>query len=204
LGKEIIKGGFKVYKIVLKATRMAQDIVEKVLKEDDFAVDATLGNGNDTLFLSSILNKGKVYSFDIQSYAVDKFKKVLDEKNIRNVILINDGHENILKYINEPIKVVMFNLGYLPGGDQSIITKPDTTLKALEDSLKILKPGGIVTIVVYTGHVGGKEEEVALKNYIKSLDPKVFSVMQIKFVNRDEKAPYLIVIEKNDSCNVNK
>lgn len=193
-----------MYKIVLKATRMAQDIIKKVIAETDVAVDATLGNGNDTLFLSNILHKGKVYSFDIQAIAIERFKKTIDEQNIKNVILINDGHENILNYVKEAPKAIMFNLGYLPGGDEKIITRPETTLKALSNSLKILKPGGIITLVVYTGHTGGAEEGHMLDEFVKNLDPKIYSVMQIKFVNRDERAPYLIVIEKNDSYNEDK
>ncbi|MCX7904102.1 MAG: class I SAM-dependent methyltransferase [Caloramator sp.] len=193
-----------MYKIVLKATRMAQDIVRKVISETDVAVDATLGNGNDTIFLSNILHKGKVYSFDIQAIAIEKFKRTLDEQNIKNIILINDGHENILNYVKEAPKAIMFNLGYLPGGDEKIITRPETTLKALSDSLKILKPGGIITLVVYTGHTGGAEEGFVLDEYVKNLEPKIYSVMQIKFVNRDERAPYLIVIEKNDSYSEDK
>ncbi|CCJ33316.1 tRNA (mnm(5)s(2)U34)-methyltransferase [Caloramator australicus] len=193
-----------MYRIVLKATRMAQDIVKKVIDETDIAVDATLGNGNDTLFLSNLLHRGKVYAFDIQTIAIEKFKKTIHERNIKNVILINDGHENILNYVMEAPKAIMFNLGYLPGGDEKIITRPDTTLKALSDSLKILKPGGVITLVVYTGHLGGAEEGLLIDEFIKKLDPKIYSVMQIKFANRDERAPYLIVIEKNDSYNEDK
>lgn len=118
--------------------------------------------------------------------------------------MINDGHENILNYVMEAPKAIMFNLGYLPGGDEKIITRPDTTLKALSDSLKILKPGGVITLVVYTGHLGGAEEGLLIDEFIKKLDPKIYSVMQIKFANRDERAPYLIVIEKNDSYNEDK
>jgi len=193
-----------MYRIVLKATRMAQDIIKKVIDETDIAVDATLGNGNDTLFLSNLLHRGKVYAFDIQAIAIERFKKTIDERNIKNVILINDGHENILNYVKEAPKAIMFNLGYLPGGDEKIITRPDTTLKALSDSLKILRPGGVITLVVYTGHLGGAEEGILIDEFIKKLDPKIYSVMQIKFANRDEKAPYLIVIEKNDSYNEDK
>ncbi|KRQ86632.1 Ribosomal RNA small subunit methyltransferase H [Caloramator mitchellensis] len=192
-----------MYRVILKATKMAQNIVESVLKEDDSAIDATLGNGNDTVFLLSRLKNGKVYAFDIQKQAIDNFKKYMDENKISNVYLINDGHENIKKYITSRVKAVMFNLGYLPGGDEKIITKPETTIKALTDSLELLKPGGIITIAVYSGHDGGEVEAKAIDEFVGKLNPKKYSTMTIKFTNRNT-APYLIVIEKNDNFDEGK
>lgn len=193
-----------MYKIVLKATKMAQNFVKAVLNDDDVAVDATLGNGNDTIFLSNQLPMGRVYAFEIQKNAVDKFNMFLNKNNINNITVIHDGHENMKKYINESPAAIMFNLGYLPGGDEKIITKPDTTLKAIEDAMEILKPGGIITIAVYTGHEGGKEEGETIEDYVKGINPKQFSTMTIKFTNRANSAPFLIVIEKNDNCDANK
>ncbi|MCX7905048.1 MAG: class I SAM-dependent methyltransferase, partial [Caloramator sp.] len=177
---------------------MAHDYVKNVVKNDDIVVDATLGNGNDTLFLSSLVSDGMVYAFEVQRMAVEKFNIKMREDNINNVEVILDGHENMDKYIDKTVKAVMFNLGYLPGADKSVTTKTETTLIALEKSLKLLQNGGIITIAAYIGHEEGSKESMAVLDYIKTLDPKAYSVMQISYINRNN-APFLVVIEKNDS-----
>ncbi|QCX32627.1 SAM-dependent methyltransferase [Caloramator sp. E03] len=186
-----------MFDIIIKATGMAKNLIEKKLNSEDIVVDATLGNGNDTLFLSGIVKYGKVYSFDIQKVAVDNFNIILKKNNISNVILINDGHENMDKYITDGVKAVMFNLGYLPKGNKNIVTKPETTIAALEKGLKLLLPGGLITIVAYPHEEGKKEREYILK-YLKELSPKKYSIMEVSFINREE-APCLIAIEKNSS-----
>lgn len=191
-----------MFRVILKATKMAQNIVQEVIEETDTAVDATLGNGNDTLFLSSLLKKGKVFSFDIQINAIEKFKQ--NNENCSNVILIHDGHENMDKYPMGSPKAIMFNLGYLPGGDEKIITKADSTTTAVEKGLKLLCPGGIITIVIYSGHEGGAEEQDRVLELVRNLNPRDFSVMESKFSNGKKFAPLLVVIEKNNSHHVNK
>lgn len=190
-----------MYKVVIKATKMAQDIVKRVIKEDDTVVDATLGNGNDTLFLSKLVPKGRVYSFDIQASAIEGFKKT--EGHNENVNLIHDGHENIDKYVDKNIKAIMFNLGYLPGGDVNIITKPETTIQALNGGIQLLCPGGIISILSYIGHKGGQNEAEEVLKFVKELNPREYSVMEIRFINVNN-APFLLVIEKNDNCRVDK
>lgn len=192
-----------MYKVVLKATTMAHNLIKSVVTDGDLVVDATLGNGNDTIFLSGLTPNGKVYAFDIQDEAVVKFKKMIADENINNVEVINDGHENIDRYVHDKVKVIMFNLGYLPGADKSITTKKETTLIALEKSLELLMPGGLMTVAAYIGHDEGAKEAEAVLDLIKSLDSKKYSVMQISFLNRNN-APFLVVIEKNDNCHVNK
>lgn len=187
-----------MFSVVIKATQMAQSFVEKKVCEYDYAIDATLGNGNDTIFLSSLLKRGMVYSFDIQKIAVDNFKETADRLNISNVIAINDGHENMDKYINKKVKAIMFNLGYLPKGDINIVTKSETTLTAIQKGLNLLMVGGIITIVAYPHEEGRKEREVIL-NYLKSLNPKDYAIMEIGFINRSSSSPSVIVVEKNST-----
>lgn len=187
-----------MYKVVLKATSLAHKIVEKVVVDGDVVVDATLGNGNDSLFLSSLTINGMVYSFEVQKSAVDRFNKIIDEEGIKNIKVINDGHQNMDLYIDKKVKAIMFNLGYLPGSDKSVTTKSDTTLEAVKKGLKLLVPGGVMTIAVYVGHLEGQREAEDLLKEITELDSKQFSVMNINFINR-KNAPFLLVIEKNDS-----
>jgi predicted methyltransferase len=187
-----------MYKVVLKATSLAHKIVEKVVVDGDVVVDATLGNGNDSLFLSSLTINGMVYSFEVQKSAVDRFNKIIDEEGIKNIKVINNGHQNMDLYIDKKVKAIMFNLGYLPGSDKTITTKSDTTLEAVQKGLKLLVPGGVMTIAVYVGHEEGQREAEDLLKEITELDSKHFSVMNINFINR-KNAPFLLVIEKNDS-----
>lgn len=196
-----IIGGMLVYKIVIKATKMAQNIVKKAVTDGDTVVDATLGNGNDTLFLSRLVPGGRVYSFDIQASAIEGFKRV--NGDCGNVCLIHDGHENMINYVEGSPKAIMFNLGYLPGGDENIITKPETTILALDMGLKLLSPGGVVSIVLYISHLGGQNEADEVLKLVRGLNAKEFSVMETRFANVNN-APFLIVIEKNDNYHANK
>lgn len=188
-----------MFNIVLKATQMAQKFIEDVVKEEDVVVDATLGNGKDTVFLSNLVKKGRVYSFDILKGAIECFKKYIIEKDIKNIEPILSGHERMEDYVNKRPSAIMFNLGYLPGGDENIMTLPNTTIIAVEKGLKLLKPGGIMTIVSYSGHIGGIEEQEGVLNLIRGLNPRVFSVMEIRYTNGKKNSPMLMVIEKNSS-----
>lgn len=173
-------------------------IVKEKLTMGDVAVDATMGNGNDTIFLGQLVGKGgKVYSFDIQEQALTNTKENIKKSNVEAQIkLILDGHENIDKYIKEKVKAVMFNLGYLPKGSHDVTTKPDTTLIALQKSLKLLNNGGIIAIVIYHGHEEGKNEKLAIENFVASLNQKEFNVVKFQFINQINNPPIFIGIER--------
>ncbi|NLA77970.1 MAG: hypothetical protein GX845_00295 [Erysipelothrix sp.] len=134
-----------------------------VLTPKSVVVDATMGNGHDTLFLSE--HAHRVYAFDInpQAYANTKHKV----QHQTNVILILDGHENMLHHIKEPLDGVVFNCGYLPGGDRSSTTKQGTTIQALMHAKTLLKHDGWLCITVYTGHPHGKQEAHAVYNWLQ-------------------------------------
>ena len=170
-----------------------KQICENNLKPNDKVIDMTVGNGNDTLFLSNLVNKGFIYGFDIQEKAINNTKRLLDDNNVNNYRLINDSHENVDKYISDKISLVLFNLGYLPNGDKSITTKSKSTIKAIDKSLKLLNSKGIILIVIYKHEEGLKEEKEILK-YLKDNNIKYR-----EYHNTDDiKAPYLIEIKKQD------
>lgn len=171
-------------------TDLAHYIIENFVIDKNVAIDETLGNGGDCDFLSE--NFKKVYAFDIQSKAIDEYKK----RCKGNVTLICDSHSNIEEYIKEEVDVAIYNLGFLPGGDKSITTKAESTLKSIESTLKILKSGGFAIIAVYVGHNEGLHESEELLKYASSLSKDKFGVMIHKVINRSDKAPYLLVIEK--------
>ncbi len=180
------------------ALSISHEIVSNYLTEGDIAVDATAGNGNDTIFMAELVGeRGRVYSFDIQEKAI----KITREKLIKidmesRVTLINDGHQFMDKYVPFGIKVVMFNLGYLPGGNHFIATKPENTIAAIEKSLKLLQTGGIIMMVIYYGGDSGFAEKDALMNYIRKLDYKKYSVLVMDFVNWINCPPISVCIEK--------
>lgn len=189
-----------MFKVLTNAVKIAHGFSEPFLGQGAIAVDATVGNGHDTLFLAGrVGSTGRVYGFDIQHEALRKTGDRLVKAGLsQRVKLIQAGHQYMAQYINEPVDVVMFNLGYLPGGDHGIITKADTTVIAIEAALKLLRPGGLLSIVVYTGHPGAAEERGAVEEAASRLDRRLYCVMRMEFVNRLKNPPYLLLIEKSD------
>ncbi|MTI79957.1 MAG: 16S rRNA (cytosine(1402)-N(4))-methyltransferase [Firmicutes bacterium] len=188
-----------MFKQQRSAVAMAHEFVSVNLPEDGTAVDATAGNGNDTVFLSRHLPKGKVFSFDVQEQALNNTAKLLEQQgqSSNGIELIHDGHQNMDRYISDPVDVVMFNLGYLPGSDHSIITKPDNTKTALQKAIQFLNIGGKISIVVYTGHQGGMEELFAVEEVLKVLDSRRYWIVELRHVNRPTTAPVSFYIERN-------
>lgn len=177
---------------------ISHEIIKRIVKQGDTVVDATMGNGNDTLLLAELVGeKGKVYSFDIQEAALINTEKKLKEAGVSNIVeLIRDGHQNIKEYVPEGIRAVMFNLGYLPKGDHSIGTKADTTIEALEKSMELLMDGGIIMMVIYYGGDSGFEEKEAVLEYVKTIDCKKYSVLMCDFTNQINCPPIALCIEK--------
>jgi len=184
--------------IIKNSLGQSHDIVRQIVKEGDIVIDATAGNGNDTVFLAELVGDyGKVYSFDIQEMALEKTKEKLIKKGLLNrVNLINDGHQHMDVYVNDKVSTVIFNLGYLPGGDHNISTKGKSTKEAVEKSLELIKVNGIVAMVVYFGGDSGFDEKEEVDEYIKTLDNKKYVVMKTEFVNQINCPPILICIEK--------
>lgn len=176
----------------------SHEFVKNFVKKGDTVIDATAGKGNDTVFLAELVGEeGKVYSFDIQDAAINSTKIKIVENGYENrVKQIKAGHQNLDLYVEEIVNCVMFNLGYLPGGDHNIGTKAETTILALEKSMKLLSNGGVISMVVYYGGDSGFEEKEKVLNYIKKLDSKCFTVMQTEFVNQVNCPPILVLIEK--------
>ncbi|MBU5590691.1 class I SAM-dependent methyltransferase [Clostridium sp. MSJ-4] len=168
---------------------LSHKIIKDNINNFNVAIDATLGNGNDSDFLSEHFKK--VYSFEIQHEAILSYK----EKSIPNVILIEESHEFIKSHVEDRVDCIMYNLGFLPGGDKSITTKWDSTLTSIEQGLELLNPGGIISLAIYSGHPEGKKEKEELLKYVSSLQKNIYGVMIHEMLNRVN-APSLIIIEK--------
>ena len=176
--------------------RSILNTVKKICVENvtsnDYVVDMTIGNGNDTLFLANISKK--VFGFDIQDIAIKNTTKLLEENNVDNYELFNISHDKIdivlNKYKNN-IKLILFNLGYLPCGDKFITTNHETTLNAIKNSFDILKNDGLILVVFYP-HPEGKLEAKVVLDYLNNYN----LIYKIYKNTPNEDAPYLVVISK--------
>lgn len=182
------------------AMRYSHTLLKEIITEGDWVIDATMGNGNDTLLMAELVgSSGKVFSFDIQKTAVEHTRKKLVEANLNDrVDLYLQGHETIDTLLpdEETIKACIFNLGYLPKSDKKIITLPHTTKLALEATLKRLLPKGRVIIVAYYGHNGGRNELEVIQEYCQSLPQEQYNVLSYQFINQKNSPPILFCIEK--------
>lgn len=168
-------------------------LLSKHITASDIMVDATMGNGYDTVFLSK--QAKFVYAFDVQDQALIETQKLIEKNDINNVKLIKDSHENILNHINH-FKGVVFNLGYLPNGDKNITTQTDVTLRTIQNILPVLNKDGFVLIVVYTGHEQGIKESIGLNHYFKSIDQNAYKVLRTDLPFQDNKPPFIYFILK--------
>jgi predicted methyltransferase len=173
-------------------------LVRSCLKPGDTAIDATCGNGYDTLFLAeSVGPDGHVWGFDIQQQALAETGRRLSEAGLSaRVTLIKDGHQTLSQHITEPVQAVLFNLGYLPGGDRSIITRPESTAPALEESLTLLAPAGVLAITIYPGHSGGSDEQLTVERWEAALKPRHYHSWRMAQSNVAADAPYLLFVQK--------
>ena len=181
----------------------ALDIVHKFLsnhlKPGDFCIDATAGNGYDTVFLCNIVGEsGKILAMDIQQSAVDSTLKNLEENGFSNIAkVVCDSHSNIDRYAEpESADCIVFNFGWLPGGSHDVFTRAETSIPAIEKSIDILKPGGVLSLCLYYGKNNGYSERDAILEYVSNLDSRYFAVMKCDFLNRKNDPPFPIFIVK--------
>jgi len=179
----------------------ARQWVERALSPGDLAVDATVGNGRDTAFLADRVGPtGLVIGFDVQQSALDAASTRLGDLGLADrVRLVRSGHERLAEVVAESApdrrpRAVMFNLGYRPGGDRAIITRPETTLPALGAALDLTLPGGVLVVVCYPGHEGGADETEAVLEWARDIPTKRAAVVVHQIWNA-RRAPCLIGIE---------
>lgn len=183
---------------MLDLLQMQKDFINNHLKSGDVAVDFTMGNGHDTLFLSKTVGEnGHVYAFDIQEAALVSTAKNLKENSpYNNYTLIHDSHHNLTKYLPQGVKFKagMFNLGFLPGNNKEITTKRETTLLALECAIENMDKDSVILVAVYPGHLEGEIEGKLVIERLSKLDRKQYCVCLIQLQNSPT-SPYFIAIE---------
>ena len=169
------------------------------LAPGDIAVDFTMGNGNDTLFLSKAVGEsGRVYSFDIQEEALTSTREHLIANGApENYTLICASHHRVKEFVNEPIKAGMFNLGYLPrSGKKAVTTMRETTMPAVEAALELLAPDGVLIVAISPGHEEGALEGEMLREYFSTLSRFRICPSEFKILNSPT-SPYFFLVEKS-------
>lgn len=155
----------------MRLTEHAHAAVREVIQPGETAIDATAGNGHDTRFLSELVGPtGHVFAFDVQPEAIARTAAW----GLPNVTLLLRSHADLASAIpmehHGRIGAVMFNLGYLPGGDKTVRTVAKSTEAALRAGVALLRPGGILSAIAYTGHPGGLDEVAVIERVVAGYD----------------------------------
>lgn len=186
--------------LLQKTVDLAFYIAQAYIDEDTVAADATCGNGHDTLALLEAGVKN-IYAFDIQDQAL-KNTEALIRSHLPSghtgecpVKLIKDSHENMGKYIDS-LDICIFNLGYLPGGDRSIVTRKESSAKAFMKALELLNPGGLVICVLYQGHDEGRREKAEILRLAENLDSSEFHAAFVSMINQHRDPPEVLLVTR--------
>ena len=176
----------------------AHALLQHVLQPGDVAIDATAGNGYDTLLLAQwVGDGGRIYAFDVQAQAIEATRERLQAHGLADrVSVIHAGHETVLQHVTQPVQAAVFNLGYLPRSDKQITTQADSTIAALQGIWQLLRPHGVIVLVVYHGPAGGKQERSAVEDYVCGLDPAAVRVVRFALANVPNDPPYVLALEK--------
>lgn len=180
-------------------TEWVHHFIKEHVQEGDFCIDATMGNGNDTALLSKLCGpSGRVVAFDIQEQALTNTKEKLEKEGCPdNYELVLASHEKMWEYGEaSTASCIVFNLGYLPGGDHEKATKAHSSIAAIETGLGMLKKNGLMTVCIYSGGDSGFEEKDAVLPYLKELDPKKYLVILSEYYNRPNNPPIPVLIIK--------
>lgn len=196
-------GGYPLFQSHLD---LAHSYWKMLIKSGDIVIDATCGNGHDSVILAELaLNteEGAIHAFDIQAQALESTRQKIEshfpKEKAERIFYHQTCHSQLSQAIpqeHKAIKLVVYNLGYLPGGDKSKTTLLDTTLKSIEEAQKLIVPGGAISITCYPGHEEGKIEEEALLQLIAKLPPHTWSCCHHRWLNR-KKSPSLILMQKS-------
>lgn len=187
----------------LNTLGLAHRFIQNHIRPGDFWIDATAGKGRDTVFLCSLVgDRGKVLAFDIQEQAVNDTRELVEQSGYAHIAqVILQSHSEMDRYAEEEsVDGVVFNLGYLPGGDHKIFTTAQTSIPAIEKGLRLLRPGGVMSICIYYGGDSGYEEKDALMEFLKTIDDRQYTVLMSQFYNRPNDPPIPVMIYKEPAA----
>ncbi len=185
-------------KLILNALQLSHSYAERLIQPGDRVVDATCGNGGDTVFLAELVGpNGHVDGFDIQAQALKKTRERLAKAELTDRCSLHQiSHDQMGEFVAPNVRCVLFNLGYLPGGDHAIGTRSETTLPALEQALELICVGGAVLICLYYGGDSGFDEHEAVLSWISHLSVHQYAVQKMELANALNCPPIFICCEK--------
>ena len=186
-------------KQTINTLKCIQQAWRQALQPGDHCIDATAGRGHDTIALARLVGTtGTVTAFDIQPEALASTEALLGEHGLsKQVRLILDSHAHMAQYAAaDSLALIAFNLGYLPGGDHSLATRPEETIAAIQAGLELLRPGGLLTLCIYQGGDTGFAERDAVLRYLQNLDYQQYTVLVTDFYNRPNYPPLAVFVYK--------
>lgn len=186
-----------------RLTEQVHLLLREHVLADGLAIDATMGNGHDTVFLAELVGSGgRVIAFDVQDRARVFTNRLLQERQLRNVEIVLDCHSNLETHVPESatgtVSAVVFNLGYLPGGEKSVTTKPSTTTAAIDAAWRVLRSGGVISVLAYVGHEGGIQESQAVESALDTLPGSEW--LRRDVLNRETLSPRVFFVRKRPSA----
>lgn len=182
-----------------RPTELLHFLLRSEIAAGDFVIDATAGNGHDTVFLAqSVGETGRVLAIDVQPQAIGSTQARLENEGLRDRVTLHLGcHREIAEIAGgESPGAILFNLGYLPGGDHGVITRTENTIRAISSAARILKPGGVLAVICYPGHDGGGEEAAAVEKLIANLP--LHRTARYGMLATEKPSPFLLLSRKPD------
>lgn len=176
----------------MRVTDLVKIIID-TKKDIKIAADMTVGKGNDSKYILENTGVEWLYGFDIQKESEEAAKNLIGQDS--RFIFHLESHETVDDYIKEGLDLVVYNLGYLPGGNKEITTKYESTIKSLEKTLKLMRENGLIILTIYPGHPAGKVESEKIEKYLAKIDPKKYAVMKLAYQNRPNNPPYVMLIK---------
>lgn len=181
----------------LSVTEIVHDLVRPHVRPGDTALDGTAGNGHDSLFLARCVGPtGRVIAWDIQPLAIDRTTALLAKHGVTWVELILGDHADLDRTPGSPLSAALFNLGYLPASDRSIVTTTASSVRAIHAAVGFLRPGGILTVLAYTGHCGGAEEAEAIRVLLASQSPVEYKFREVTIPAGRTAPPKLFALKR--------
>lgn len=177
--------------------QIAHDFWRQIIAPEDTVIDATCGNGKDTCELAQLVSIGKVLAFDIQRQAIENTRKLLQTYGLeKRVEFFHLSHEFFPSTISpSSVRLIAYNLGYLPGGDKTVTTVTEATIRSVKQALDLVMPGGLISITLYPGHAEGAIEKEHLLEFANTLSSAQWAVCHLEWINR-QKSPSLLLLEK--------
>jgi predicted methyltransferase len=182
-----------------RPTALARSILASCILQGEWVIDATAGNGYDTVFLAECVGAtGKVLAFDVQDAAIQSARaKALECGVAEQVTFFHESHGNMEKYAAPgTVSAVMFNLGYLPGNDHDLTTEKECTLAALRSAAHLMRPGAVLSVICYPGHPAGKIEAIAVEDQLASMSADGWRTVKYGAIGTRRPAPFLLLAVK--------